>query len=117
MKQCLPECNVRDITELLGMDGLIKESSQPDIKVPFLVAKDSLDMPIVGFNVIEEIITNSEGCVSTSSEESMVDVLASSMKGVERGKVEPLVQFIKTETTKELSTVKLRKQDTVIPQG
>lgn len=83
--------------------SLIKESSQPDIKVPFLVAKDSLDMPIVGFNVIEEITTNSEGCVSTSSEESMVDVLASSMKGVERGKVEALVQFIKTETTKELS--------------
>ena len=75
-----PGTDVRDIAELLGMDGLdlktangtdlpykgwveltftlAEENSQHSLQVPFLVAKDSIDMPIVGFDVIEEI-TNS----------------------------------------------------------
>ena len=87
------------------------------IKVPFLVAKDTLDMPIVGFNVIEEITKQSEGDVPARADGSMVDVLSSSFNGVEREKVEALVQLIKSEPAKELSTVKTRKQDTVIPRG
>lgn len=47
----------------------------------------------------------------------MVDVLTSSLTGVEQGKVAILVQFIKSEPAKELSVVKLRKQDTLIPRG
>ena len=75
IKQSLPHCDVREIAELLGMNGLdlkaangtdlpyngwveltfspIAENPELNIKVPFLVAKDSLEMPIVGFNVIE----------------------------------------------------------------
>ena len=77
LKQCLPGCDIRDIAELLGMDGLdlkaangtdlpyegwvelsfnlIEDDFDHTLKVPFLIAKDSLDMPIVGFNVIAEI--------------------------------------------------------------
>lgn len=44
-----------------------------------------------------------------------MDVLTSSLTGVEQGKVEALVQFIPSEPAKELATVKSRKQDTVIP--
>ena len=47
----------------------------------------------------------------------MVDLLKSSLADVERGKVEALVQLIKTENSTMLSTVKSRKQDTVIPQS
>ena len=76
-KQCLPGCEIRDMVELLGMDGLqLKAENGTDqpyegcvelafhvfedyadntVTVPFLIAKDFLDMPIVGFNVIEEI--------------------------------------------------------------
>ena len=53
------------------------------IQVPFLVAKDTLDMPIVGFNVIEEITKQSEGDVPARADGSMVDVLSSSFNGVE----------------------------------
>ena len=77
LKQCLPGCNIQDIAELLGMDGLelkaangtdlpyegclertfhlIEDDSDHTVTVPFLIAKDFLDMPIVGFNVTEEI--------------------------------------------------------------
>ena len=77
LNQSLSGCDIRDIAELLGMDGLklkaangtdlpyegwveltfnlIEDDSDHTVTVPFLIAKDFLDMPIVGFNVIEEI--------------------------------------------------------------
>ena len=97
--------------------SLVKgESERNDIKVPFLFAKDSLDTPIVGFNVIEEITRNSVGSASAGAEGLVVDLLNSSLADVERGKVEALVQLIKTENSTMLTAVKSRKQDTVIPQ-
>ena len=139
LKQCLPGCDIRDIAELLGMDGLdlkaangtdlpyegwveltfnlIEDDFDHTVKVPFLIAKDSLDMPIVGFNVIEEITKLFESSSSAGVDGLLVDMLTSSLTGVERGKVEALVQFISSEPAKELATVKSRKQDTVIPRG
>ena len=46
-----------------------------------------------------------------------MDVLTLSLTGVERRKVEALVQFIPSEPAKELATVKSRKEDIVIPRG
>ena len=139
LKRCLPGCDIRDMTELLGMDGLdlkaangtdlpyegwveltfnlIEDNSDHIVKVPFLVAKDSLDMPIVGFNVIEEFTKHFEGDASAGVHGSLVDVLTSSLTGADRVNVEALVQLIKAEPVKELATVKSRKQDTVIPRG
>ena len=131
LKQCLPGCDIRDIAELLGMDGLdlkaangtdlpydgwveltfnlIEDDFDHTVTVPFLIAKDSLDMPIVRFN--------GESSSSAGVNGLLVDLLTSSVTGVERGKVEALVQFISSEPAKELATVKSRKQDTVIPRG
>ena len=98
--------------------SLVKGASeQNNILVPFLVAKDSLDMAIVGFNVIEEITMNSVGGRPVGAEESVVDMLNSSLLDIEREMVEALVQLIKKENSTTLSAVKSRKQDTVIPQG
>ena len=139
LKQCLPGCDIRDIAELVGMDGLelkaangtdlpyegwveltfnlIEDDSDHTVTVPFLIAKDFLDMPIVGFNVIEEITKHFDRGSSARVNGSLVDVLTSSLTGVERRKVEALVQFITSEPAKELATVKSRKQDIVIPRG
>ena len=35
--------------------NLVEDDSDHTVTVPFLIAKDFLDMPIVRFNVIEEI--------------------------------------------------------------
>ena len=134
-----PGTDVRDIAELLGMDGLdlktangtdlpykgwveltftlAEENSQHSLQVPFLVAKDSIDMPIVGFNVIEEITKQSVGCAPAGVGESVVDALSSSLTGVEKEKVEALVDLIKTESAEDWCSIKFRKQDTLIPQG
>ena len=77
LKQCLPGCEIRNIAELLAMDGLelkaangtdlpfegwveltfhlLKDDAGNTVTVPFMIAKDFLYMPIVRFNVIEEI--------------------------------------------------------------
>ena len=81
VKQHLPGNEVRDIGELLGRDGLalkaangtdlpyagwveinfslVGTNSADSIRVPFLVSRDALDAPIVGYNVIEEITKQS----------------------------------------------------------
>ena len=139
LKQCLPGCGIRDIAELLGMDGLelkaangtdlpyegwveltfnlIEDDSDHTVTVPFLIAKDFLDMPIVGFNAIEEISKQFDRGPSAGVDGSLVDVLTSSLTGAERREVEALVQFITSELVKELATVKSRKQDILIPRG
>ena len=139
LKRCLPGCDIGDMTELLGMDGLdlkaangtdlpyegwveltfnlIEDNVDHTVKVPFLVAKDSLDMPIVGFNVIEEITKYFKGDASAGVHGSLVNVLTSSLTGADQEKIEALAQLIKSEPVKELATVKSRKQDTVVPKG
>lgn len=83
--------------------------------MPFLIAKDLLDMPIAIFNVIEKITKHSKGGSSARVHRSLVDLLTSSLTAAERGKMEALVQFIRTEPAKELAAVKSRKQNTIIP--
>jgi len=108
LKRCLPGCEIRDMTELLGMDGLnlkaangtdlpyegwveltfniVEDNVDNTVNVPLLVAKDSLDMPIVRFNVIEEITKYFEGDASAGVHGSLVDVLASSLTVADRKK-------------------------------
>ena len=91
---------IRDMAELLGVDGLelkaaneaelpyegqvvknfnlIQDDSDHTITVLFLIAKDFLDVPIVGFNVIEEITKHFDRGSSARANGSLVDVLTSS---------------------------------------
>ena len=106
LNQCLPGCDIRDISELLGMDGLklkaangtdlpyedwveltfnlIEDDSDHTVTVPFLIAKHFLDTPIVGFNVIEVITNQFDRGPSARVNGSLVDVLTSSLTGVGR---------------------------------
>ena len=77
--------------------NFIKDDSDHTITVPFLIAKDVLDVPVVGVNVIEEITKHFDRGSSARVNGSLVAVLTSSLTGVERRKVEALVQFITSE--------------------
>ena len=108
LKQCLAGCDIWDKAEFLGMDGLelmaangtdlpyenwveltfnlIEDESDHTIlalTMPFLTAKDFLDMPIVGFNVIKEITKHFDRGSSARVNGSLVEVLTSSLTGVE----------------------------------
>ena len=64
------------------------------VKISFLVSKDVLDVPIIGYNVIEKITQNS---VDNIEQPPYLDVLSSSFVGVNRGNIEALVDFIRAE--------------------
>ena len=98
--------------------NLIEDDSDHTVTVPFLIAKDFLDMPIVGLNMVLKKLLSILTEVSQLKFGSLVYVLTSSLSGVERGKMEALVQFITSEPGKELATVKSKnKSKTVIPRG
>ena len=56
------------------------------------------------------------GCAPAGVGESVVDALSSSLTGVEKEKVEALVDLIKTASAEHWCSIKSRKQDTLIPQ-
>jgi len=56
--------------------------------VPFLIAKDLLDMPIAKFNVNEKITKHLKGGSSARVDRSLVELLTSSLTAAERGKME-----------------------------
>ena len=62
----------------------------------FLISTDAWDHPIVGYNVIEEIVKNSGSYSPSNHEEKLVNVLSLSLKNGKQEIVEALVNFIRT---------------------
>ena len=82
------------------------------IKVPFLVAAESIDMPITGFNVIEQIVSND--CTDNQDFESCFSKIFVNAK---HKNAKALVSLIGTITTEDkLGSVKTSKRDFVIPR-
>ena len=84
-------------------------SSKVELAVPFLVTDQSLDTPIIGFNVIEEI-------VKTSSEDAMLhQEITSSFTELNSKNASALVNFIQSRNQSDLCLIKTMKHDTIIP--
>ncbi|CAB4004265.1 Retrovirus-related Pol poly from transposon, partial [Paramuricea clavata] len=77
------------------------------------VSKVVLDLPVVGYNVIEEITRKSAVKVNQDKHTSFVDVLCCSLMDIERAEVEALVAFLQSD----LCNVKTTKRDIVIQPG
>ena len=87
------------------------------MKVPFLVCKDVLDQPVIGYNVIEEITRKSFATSKSDEQPQFLDVLFCSLRNIERSKVEALVTIIHSEKTNPLCNVKTTKRDIIILPG
>ena len=84
-------------------------SSKEELAVPFLVTDQALDTPIIGFNVIEEI-------VKTSSEDAMLhQEITSSFTELNGKNASALVNFIQSRNQRDLCLIKTMKHDTIIP--
>ena len=82
LKSQLPAVQIRDIEQLLGTDGSISlqaangtdipycgwaemgvrltNENETEVRVPYLVTKEDIEQPIIGLNVIELIVRNTE---------------------------------------------------------
>ena len=83
LKSQLPTVTIRDIEHLLGTDGStslqaangtnipycgwieigvrLTNENETETRVPFLVTMENIEQPIIGFNVIELMVKNTEG--------------------------------------------------------
>ncbi|CAB4023409.1 Hypothetical predicted protein [Paramuricea clavata] len=80
--------------------------------VPFLVTNNSLEYPILGYNVIEELIKP----MNTSDIQSAhIATVQASFQGFDEKVLLELVRLIQTARANELCTIKSPKKDFVIP--
>ena len=83
-------------------------SSNPDLKVPFLVTEPCLDSLLIGFNAIEEIIKGSNG------DAALFQVITSSFTDLDTQTASVFVNFIENLNQEELYRIKTTKRDTTI---
>ena len=98
-------------------EGWIEVSFKHGMSVPFLVSKDTVDHPIVGYNVIEEIVKNPISDSPNNHEETLVNALSTSLPNAKQENVKALIGLIKTNISSELCRVKVTKKDVVVPKN
>ena len=96
-----------------------KRESLPLLEVPLLVIKENLDQPIIGFNVIEEVIKYCDPLQPEAlvEKEVLSDSFAASFQNVKVNKIDTLINLIHNRQPDELCTVKTVKRDIVIPKN
>jgi hypothetical protein len=129
LQEHFPKAKIQGVEELLGVNklelkaangtalpycgwteidfSLLGTNSDYGLKIPFLVSKVVLDLPVVGYNVIEEITRKSAVKVNQDKQTSFVNVLCCSLIDIERAEVEALVAFLQSERTYDLCNVKV----------
>ena len=136
VKENLGDITINSLEELIGSNLELKaangttipylgwieirfrlDHARPDrhVVVPILVARDSLEHLIIGYNVIEEVIKDQND--STSALEHTITSMKSSFPTVKQENITALVQFIQTTTGSDICSVKTTKRDIVIPSG
>ena len=139
-EQNLPKLKLQPIERLLGISDLElqavngttvpyvgwvetsfafgEESSVRKLSVPVLVVNQELERPVIGYNVIEQLIqkNDDENCFPDTNP---IDTLKYSFQDLGIKQVTALINFVgkKLNTPDDFGTVKLSKQNVVIPQG
>ena len=136
LKQQLPDLNIRDINELLGVDsdlnltaangttipykGWVEARFQlngergQEVTVPFLVTEEHLDQPIIGYNVIELLVKDND---NVPKNPTLVQSITNSFENLKEEHAKQLVNMIETNDSDFLCAVKSVKRDIVIPKG
>ena len=85
--------------------------------VPFLVTAEEISMPIIGYNVIEELVRGE----MQKSNPKIAQMLGGSLRDVSKKKVKGLVTMIQKKVSydepESLGDVKVGRKDIVIPRG
>ena len=118
---------MRDIAELIGRDLHVKGAVGADIpyegytvldctiagvttSVPFLVSNGDMAEPIIGYNVISYLASNSPDTVTASC-------LVKTFPHLNKKSAEAMLSILQTNTREKVSAVKLHKFDSVIRKG
>lgn len=135
LRQKLPDLKIRDINELLGVDSDLKLTAangtaipykgwiearfrlngegNKEVTVPFLVTEERLDQPIIGYNVIELLVKDSDNLANST----LVQNVTSSFENLPEEHAKQLVNLIETNDSDFLCEVKSVKRDVIIPKN
>ena len=124
LQENFPDCKIKDVDELLSCDLALTAAngstipyegwvelnfqvggSKSALPVPFLVAHEIVELPLVGYNVIEHLI---------KSNELECDGISSSFISMGVSQAPALIDFINSVTRDELCPVKTRKNDVIL---
>ena len=94
-----------------GYATLTVKIDETELEVPFLVTRDKLSQPIIGFNVIDAL---TEGASGKNCQRSM---LKSGFKQLSEAELCKLEALLAEESSNELTVVKVNKVGTIIPAG
>ena len=89
------------------------------LEVSMLVTKENLDQPIIGFNVIEEVMKYCDPLQPEAlvEKEVLFDSFAASFQNVKVNKIDTLIELIHNKKPDKLCTVRTVKRDIVIPKN
>ena len=129
IREKFPNLQIKDISELLGIGANLKleaangtgipyngwvginfkllDDTTNEISVPFLVTREELSIPIIGYNVIELIVKNNE----------LEQVLPAVTKSFAKTDANALINFIRSGAIESLCDVRTSKRDVTIPKG
>lgn len=90
----------------------LQDTNSPELLVPFLVTKQKLDLPIIGYNVIETMI---KSCISNEQVDHFISGLKACLPESDNDCVIGLIDVINSNDPDSLCLVKTAKKDIVIP--
>ena len=96
---------------------LMTSDDKHGMSVSFLISTEAMDHRIIGYNVIEEIMTNPVSESPNNYEKTLVNALNSSLPNAKQESVKALIGLIRTNTPSELCSVKVTKRDVVVPKN
>ena len=82
------------------------------LEISTLVTEFSLDQPIIGYNVIDEMVKSN----NTPNEQNLL-LLSASFPGTSSSNLNAFVNFIQTKSVDEICVVKNGKRNTNVPSG
>ena len=92
----------------------LNSEEETKVTVPFLVAEEYVDQPIICYNVISLLVKNNN---NVSENSTLVQSITSSFGNLEEKHARQLVNLIETNHSDYLCEVKSVKRDIVIPKG
>ena len=90
------------------------QSSNP-LTVPLLVARDDLEYPIIGYNVIEEVIKSPE--MGGESTESIREIMSSAFSEVKQYSITALVDLVQSAGEERLCVIRSGKDNLTLHVG
>ena len=87
---------------------------EAEIRVSFLAAKEDIEQPIIGFNFIELMVTNTEDEVNG---DKLLGRMMKSFHQSRNSDMQDLISIIRATNSDELCLVKSTKMPNIVPAG